>query len=123
MFGKILRLSTTNRSFSTGVTLAQNQPKVGIVMLNMGGPEKIEQVHDYLKGIMTDTDMIQLPFRKMGEWIAKRRTPEVQKKYQEIGGGSPILKWTKKQGELMCEKLNQKNGNFKSYVGFRLVKF
>lgn len=42
--------------------------------------------------------MIQLPVQsKLGPWIAKRRTPEVQKKYQEIGGGSPILKWTRLQ--------------------------
>lgn len=109
-------------------------------MLNMGGPQNQDQVHDYLLKIMTDRDMIQLPvqrylFRstnylnykillvselhlfsvallycitftsfycslinsKLGPWIAKRRTPEVQKKYNEIGGGSPILKWTQKQ--------------------------
>lgn len=121
MYCKMLRLCS--RNFSTGAVLGQS-PKTGVVMLNMGGPERVDQVHDYLKGIMTDTDMIQLPFRKMGEWIAKRRTPEVQKKYQEIGGGSPILKWTKKQGELMCEKLNkvcESEGPFKSYVGFRYV--
>ncbi|KAI8431391.1 hypothetical protein MSG28_015923 [Choristoneura fumiferana] len=39
--------------------------------------------------------MIQLPVQsKLGPWIATRRTAEVQKKYKEIGGGSPILKWT-----------------------------
>lgn len=27
----------------------------------MGGPEKTEQVYDYLYKIMTDRDMIQLP--------------------------------------------------------------
>lgn len=43
--------------------------------------------------------MIQLPIqKKLGPWIAKRRTPEVTKKYEEIGGGSPILKWTQTQG-------------------------
>jgi ferrochelatase len=33
----------------------------------------------------------------LGPLLAKRRTPEVQKKYDEIGGGSPILKWTQRQ--------------------------
>lgn len=74
----------------------------------MGGPQNTDQVHDYLYRIMTDRDMIQLPFQsKLGPWIAKRRTPEVQKKYQEIGGGSPILKWTNLQGELMCKELDK----------------
>lgn len=35
--------------------------KTGIVMLNMGGPQSVDQVHDYLLRIMTDRDMIQFP--------------------------------------------------------------
>lgn len=91
----------------------------------MGGPQNTDQVHDYLHRIMTDRDMIQLPFQsKLGPWIARRRTSEVQKKYQEIGGGSPILKWTTLQGQLMCDKLDQispETAPHKSYVGFRYV--
>ncbi|KAL3266210.1 hypothetical protein HHI36_010392 [Cryptolaemus montrouzieri] len=103
-----------------------NKPKTGIVMMNMGGPQKVEHVYNYLHNIMTDRDMIQLPFAQdhMGKWIAKRRTPEVQKKYEEIGGGSPILDWTNKQGELLCEKLNSispSTGPHKHYVAFRYV--
>ncbi|XP_044256655.1 ferrochelatase, mitochondrial [Tribolium madens] len=103
-----------------------NKPKTGVVLLNMGGPQKIEQVHDYLNQIMTDRDMIQLPFAQdyLGPWIAKRRTPEVQKKYQEIGGGSPILKWTNTQGELLCKRLDHVSPNsapHKHYVAFRYV--
>lgn len=63
-------------------------------------------------------------FSKLGAWIAKRRTPEVQKKYNEIGGGSPILKWTKKQGELLCKELDivsPKTAPHKYYVAFRYV--
>lgn len=37
-------------------------PKTGIVLLNMGGPQTLDQVGDYLHKIMTDRDMIQLPF-------------------------------------------------------------
>jgi len=29
--------------------------------------------------------------------IAKLRTPAIAKKYEEIGGGSQIFKWTEKQ--------------------------
>lgn len=36
-------------------------PKTGIILLNMGGPENVDQVKGYLTRIMTDTDMIQLP--------------------------------------------------------------
>lgn len=96
-------------------------------MLNMGGPQKVDQVHDYLLRIMTDRDMIQLPImqNKLGPWIAKRRTPEVQKKYEEIGGGSPIYKWTQKQGDLLCEQLDRESpetGPHKHYTAFRYVE-
>jgi ferrochelatase len=68
----------------------------------MGGPQTTDQVGDYLRRIMTDRDMMQLPFQDtLGPYIAKRRTSEVQKKYAEIGGGSPILKWTRLQGEFL----------------------
>lgn len=61
---------------------------------------------------------------KLGPWIAQRRTEEVQKKYNEIGGGSPILKWTNLQGELMCRELDvisPTTAPHKHYVGFRYV--
>ncbi|XP_033218856.1 ferrochelatase, mitochondrial [Belonocnema kinseyi] len=97
--------------------------KTAILMLNMGGPSKVEQVDEYLLRIMTDRDMVQMPFQKyLAPWIAKRRTPEVKEKYKEIGGGSPILKWTNKQGELLCQQLDKKSPEtapHKYYVAFR----
>jgi len=105
--------------------LSGQKPKTAILMLNMGGPTHTDQVHDYLLRIMTDRDMIQLPVQsRLGPWIAQRRTPEVQKKYKEIGGGSPILKWTELQGQLMCEQLDRispETAPHKHYVGFRYV--
>ncbi|KAG7190516.1 hypothetical protein KM043_006617 [Ampulex compressa] len=103
--------------------LNKNKPKTGILMLNMGGPTSTDQVHEYLLRIMTDRDMIQLPIQsQLGPWIAKRRTADVQKKYQEIGGGSPILQWTNKQGELLCQQLDEispESAPHKYYVAFR----
>lgn len=33
-------------------------------MLNMGGPEKLEDVHDFLLRLFMDTDLMQLPVQK-----------------------------------------------------------
>lgn len=121
-------------------------------MLNMGGPIDTDKVPEYLLRIMTDRDMIQLPVQRfgvfpidkpiyfiyclcyslidcfgtycsqLGPWIAKRRAPDVQKKYAEIGGGSPILKWTNLQGKLLCEQLDKvspESAPHKHYVAFR----
>lgn len=121
---EVLATSAKIRCFGTHV-INYAKPRTAIVMLNMGGPQNTDQVHDYLHRIMTDRDMIQLPVQsKLGPWIAKRRTPEVQKKYSEIGGGSPILKWTNLQGELMCKQLDDvspETAPHKHYVAFRYV--
>jgi ferrochelatase len=59
---------------------------------------------------------------KLGPWIAKRRAPKVAAKYAEIGGASPILEWTRKQGQLVVDLLNEnrkQTAPHKFYVGFR----
>jgi len=101
----------------------RNKQQIAILMLNMGGPGKLEEVGPFLNRLFTDTDIMKLPFQsKLGPYIAKRRTSAIQKKYGEIGGGSPILKWTNLQGEKLVEELNKNCSNygiFKHYVGFR----
>ncbi|XP_037303348.1 ferrochelatase, mitochondrial [Manduca sexta] len=127
MFLSKCRLTSVLPRISAYSTAAEStmKPKTAIVMLNMGGPETTDQVADYLLRIMTDRDMIQLPVQsKLGPWIATRRTEEVKKKYMEIGGGSPILKWTNSQGSLLTQALDQmlpESAPHKHYVAFRYV--
>ena len=40
------------------------RPKTGIVMLNLGGPETVEDVHDFLLRLFMDKDLIPLPFQR-----------------------------------------------------------
>jgi len=102
------------------------KPKTGILMLNMGGPRNSGEVGQFLNNLFADKDIIKLPMqKKLGPWIAKRRTPSIIEKYNEIGGGSPIFQWTTKQGELMCAKLDHTNPEtapHKAYVGFRYAR-
>ncbi|CAG7730416.1 unnamed protein product, partial [Allacma fusca] len=95
----------------------------GILMLNMGGPRTTDEVGDFLLRLFQDRDIMQLPFQdRLGKWIATRRTPSIQEKYAEIGGGSPIFKWTDHQGALMCKLLDEispESKPHKHYVGFR----
>ena len=72
-------------------------------MLNMGGPKNSGEVKDFLTRLFLDRDIIKLPFQsKLGPLIAKRRTPSIIEKYNEIGGGSPIFDWTTKQVRACC---------------------
>jgi len=105
---------------------AKRKPKTGVLMLNMGGPRNSGEVHEFLGNLFADRDIIKLPVQnKLGPWIAKRRTPNIIEKYNEIGGGSPIFGWTDKQGELLCrrlDELNPESAPHKHYVGFRYAR-
>ncbi|KAG7221196.1 hypothetical protein INR49_017483 [Caranx melampygus] len=127
-------VSLSLRRHSTAAALAQTatpetqenrKPKTGILMLNMGGPEKLEDVHDFLLRLFMDTDLMKLPVQnKLGPFIAKRRTPKIQEQYSKIGGGSPIKHWTSMQGEGMVKLLDEmspETAPHKFYIGFRYV--
>jgi len=94
--------------------------------MNMGGPSTVPEVHDFLKNLFMDGDLIPLPFQRfLAPLIAKRRTPKIEQQYTDIGGGSPILRYTQLQGEGMCALLDEMNPDtapHKSYVAFRYAK-
>ncbi|KAI5454839.1 ferrochelatase hem15 [Naganishia albida] len=95
-------------------------------MMNMGGPSTIPEVHDFLSRLFHDHDLIPLPFQSyLAPVIAKRRTPKIEQQYTEIGGGSPILRWTRTQGAAMCallDELNPSSAPHKPYVMFRYAE-
>lgn len=68
-------------------------------------------------------DLIPLPFQStLAPLIARRRTPKIEAQYAAIGGGSPILKWTRTQGEGMVKLLDELSPDtapHKAYVAFR----
>lgn len=74
--------------------------------------------------LQTDGDLIPLGrFQSyLGPLIAKRRTAKIQKQYADIGGGSPIRKWSEYQCAEMCKVLDQispETAPHKPYVAFR----
>merc|ERR1711990_482671 len=81
----------------------QGSGPTAIVMLNMGGPSTQEEVGPFLHNLFSDGEIITLgPLQNtLGPWIASRRTPKIQEQYAQIGGGSPIGKWTEIQGQGM----------------------
>ncbi|CAF1010018.1 unnamed protein product [Adineta steineri] len=128
-----LKISTRATSTATATEYQQprnesqsSQVNTGILLLNMGGPEKTDDVFDFLNRLFSDKDIIPLPAQKtLGPLIARRRTPSIQEQYAKIGGGSPIKMWTEKQGEGMVKILDQispSTAPHKYYIGFRYVK-
>lgn len=57
--------------------------------------------------------------------IARRRTPKIEKQYKDIGGGSPILYYTRLQGDAMVKLLDElcpETAPHKAYVAFRYAR-
>ena len=100
--------------------------KTGIVMMNLGGPANLDEVEPFLLELFADREIIQLPFQSwLGPFIARRRTPRVKGLYANIGGGSPILRYTRAQGQGMVERLDRlspETAPHQFYVAFRYVK-
>jgi len=97
-------------------------------MLNMGGPDTPDKTEDFLSRLFTDREIIDLggglKQRLLGPFLAKQRTPKVQKQYEAIGG-SPIYRWTKIQGEEMVRRLDAlspETAPHKAYIAFRYAE-
>jgi protoporphyrin/coproporphyrin ferrochelatase len=100
--------------------------KTGIVMMNLGGPANLDEVEPFLLELFADREIIQLPFQRwLGPFIARRRAPKVRGLYDKIGGGSPILRYTRAQGQGMVERLDRLSPDTAPhgyYVAFRYVQ-
>ncbi len=83
--------------------------RTGVVLLNMGGPEKPEDVRPFLYNIFSDREIIRLGpsfLQKPLAWyIARKRAPKSMATYGRIGGGSPITKITRAQEQALQKKL------------------
>ncbi|KAF5393506.1 hypothetical protein D9757_000590 [Collybiopsis confluens] len=128
---KPLKSTPALRSFTRSLASLHKTPPAGksptaIVMLNMGGPSTVEETHDFLRNLFSDSDLIPLPFQSfLAPYIARRRTPMIEKQYGDIGGGSPILKYTQIQGEGMAkllDELHPETAPHKPYVAFRYAR-
>lgn len=89
-----------------------SSPKTGILFLNLGGPDSLDNVKPFLFNLFADPDIIKLPFSEIFQkplaWlISTSREEEAQENYKLMGGSSPILKFTEAQGEALRQALLQ----------------
>ncbi|ACC81067.1 ferrochelatase [Nostoc punctiforme] len=97
--------------------------RVGVLLLNLGGPDKLEDVGPFLYNLFSDPEIIRLPFRWLQKplawFIASRRTRTSQQNYKQIGGGSPLRRITEAQGEALKKQLGYLGQEANIYVGMR----
>lgn len=97
--------------------------RVGVLLLNLGGPEKPEDVQPFLFNLFSDPEIIRIPFpalqKPLAWFISSRRAKTSQENYQQIGGGSPLRRITEEQGEALKTKLEERGEEAQVYVGMR----
>ncbi len=99
-------------------------PLTGVVLLNMGGPDSLSAVRPFLARLFSDRDLIRLPAAFLTQplfaWLVSGlRARKVKRYYEEIGGGSPIVRLTELQRAALEEALLGTGGNFRVYVAMR----
>ena len=98
--------------------------KKAVILFNLGGPDKLENVEPFLFNLFNDPAILNLPtFLRypLAKLIANRRAPTAKKIYQELGGSSPILKLTKEQASALEFKLNN-DDNSSEYKCFIIMR-
>ncbi|KAH9621850.1 hypothetical protein KSS87_014458, partial [Heliosperma pusillum] len=115
------------------------EEKIGVLLLNLGGPDTLDDVQPFLYNLFADPDIIRLPRlfqflqRPLAQLISTLRAPKSKEGYASIGGGSPLRKITDEQHAansygINCRimkanalklALEAKHENVSVYVGMR----
>ncbi|EEF45808.1 ferrochelatase-2, chloroplastic [Ricinus communis] len=105
--------------------LHATEEKVGVLLLNLGGPETLNDVQPFLFNLFADPDIIRLPRlfqflqRPLAQLISMLRAPKSKEGYAAIGGGSPLRKITDEQAHAIKMALEAKGMSANVYVGMR----
>ena len=97
--------------------------RVGVLLLNLGGPEQLEDVRPFLFNLFADPEIIRLPFpwlqKPLAWFISTNRAKTSQENYKQIGGGSPLRRITEEQATALKHSLVDKGHEAEIYIGMR----
>ncbi|GBE54583.1 MAG TPA: ferrochelatase [Euryarchaeota archaeon] len=90
----------------------------GVLFLYMGAPDSPEAIQPFLYNLFSDDAIISMPMNKLMAFVISRlRARKVKRRYELIGGASPLLKITSEQAEALEKRLG-----VPVYVGMRYWK-
>jgi protoporphyrin/coproporphyrin ferrochelatase len=95
--------------------------RIALVLLQIGGPDRLDAVGPFLRNFFSDPEIIRLPSplrAAVARLIAWRRTPVATEIYRQLGGASPILGQTRAQGRAVAERLADL-GEVRPFVAMR----
>ena len=96
---------------------------LGVVLLQLGGPESLDGIQPFLERMFRDRDLFRMPVsERLQDWFASRvsrwRAKMVRPLYAAIGGKSPIGDITRRQAELV-EREVRRELDCKVFVAMR----
>ncbi|WP_200763950.1 ferrochelatase [Nitrosophilus alvini] len=90
--------------------------KKAVVLLNMGGPNNLEEVELFLKNMFNDENIIPIKNRILRKFVSfmitNARKKEARENYEKLGGKSPIVGITEKLVEKLSSKLGDTDVTF-----------
>ena len=94
-----------------------------VVLLNMGGPKTNADVRNFQKRLFTDPLLIRFPFswalqKLFAALLIAFRSQSTERRYQLIGGGSPIFQSTKDQVQALQNELDKRGRSLKVTFSF-----
>jgi ferrochelatase len=97
--------------------------RVGVLLLNLGGPEQLSDVRPFLYNLFSDPEIIRIPFpwlqKPLAWFISTSRSQKSQENYKQIGGGSPLRRITEEQANALQTNLRGKGLDASVYIGMR----
>ena len=98
--------------------------KLGVLLLNLGGPSNLKEDRPFLFNLFSDPDIIPVPFSRwlqkpIAYLIAISRKRLSSGYYQAIGGGSPLARITSEQAGHLEQKLKNYFKDVRVYVAMR----
>ncbi len=123
------RRLVTGRYYGSDPLPISRGETIGVVLLNLGGPSKTDEIAPFLYNLFMDPAIIDMPvagiFRHwISSYVARTRSAKIAKDYELIGGGSPINRLTREQAQSLEKHLNEKYGraagvNFRTFIAMR----
>ncbi|MEW6117937.1 MAG: ferrochelatase [Nitrospirota bacterium] len=98
---------------------------IGVILLNLGGPDSLSAVKPFLYNLFSDRDIIRLGpsflQKPIASLIINLRAKKTMEAYRLIGGKSPLLDITTAQARALEHSLNERHlpQSFKIYIGMR----
>ena len=103
--------------------------RVGVVLMNHGGPEHVAEVESFLYNRLMDPAVLALPLpmplrERFCRLLARRQARVLRKDYEQVGGANPINRYTREQARALRQRLNDRfapltGTTFHTYIAMR----